>query len=180
MEIVALGHQWAINQFTMKPRRTYTPIRIDFTPFVSVALLLIVFFMWVKMTQRLNQMAFSVPDKINRDTVEIDGCNFNSTLLTLYLVGNHKILYSFGQLSQQSELRRADFHSGDLRKTLLYVSKNGDGLIVVIKPTRLSIFADMVNILDEMTIVKIKRYVLIDSLTPSEQSLITKCSPNYQ
>jgi hypothetical protein len=40
----------------MKHRRTYPHTRVDFTPFVSIALLLIVFFVWTKTVQRQNTL----------------------------------------------------------------------------------------------------------------------------
>ncbi|WP_080054597.1 biopolymer transporter ExbD [Spirosoma aerolatum] len=156
----------------MLTRRISASLRVDFTPFVSVALLLIVFFVWAKMVQRLNVMALAVPDKINCEYVQIDGW---STILTIYLIGDHNVLYAFGEPGQQSNLTMAHLQGKAMRGTLLHLSKKlKDRVVIVIKPTDESTYADIVDMLDEMHLVKFKRYALVDALTPAERSSVTQ------
>ena len=48
----------------------------------------------------------------------------------------------------------------------------GDKFVVVIKPTKESTYKNMVDVLDEMAITKLKRYALVDELTDAEKTLL--------
>ena len=48
----------------------------------------------------------------------------------------------------------------------------GEKFVVVIKPTKESTYKNMVDVLDEMAITKLKRYALVDQLTPDEKKLL--------
>lgn len=159
----------------MKPRKAYTPIRIDFTPFVSVALLLIVFFVWVKVAQKPNAMALSVPDRIpakqDYDAVESDRWSIR---LMLYLIGENRILYTIDNEKIVEVSIAVDGKKGLNNILASVLRKYNNRLAVIVKPTSESTFLDLVNTLDELRIAKVKRYALLDDLSPSELLAVKK------
>lgn len=50
--------------------------------------------------------------------------------------------------------------------------KDGDGLIVIIKPTKKSTYRNLVDVLDEMNICKVPTYAIVNDITPEEQKLV--------
>jgi len=50
--------------------------------------------------------------------------------------------------------------------------KGNEAHVIVIKPTPVSTYKNMVDVLDEMAITKSKRYALVDDLTDSEKKLL--------
>ena len=51
-------------------------------------------------------------------------------------------------------------------------SKPGDGLIVIIKPSKKSTYRNIVDILDEMAITDVPTYAIVNDFTPEEKKLI--------
>lgn len=51
-------------------------------------------------------------------------------------------------------------------------TKGNGALIVIIKPTAVSNYKNMVDVMDEMTITKSKRYALVDELSDSEKTVL--------
>jgi hypothetical protein len=137
----------------MKPRRTYIPIRVDFTPFVNIALLLIVFFVWVKQTQRPVIMGGNMvtgcrkgiePERskwvleillIDKDTIQF--CHFPAgSVCRANFVTTHR---------GSTKLREALFRN---RKQALTPGE----LAIVIRPNAESTVGGFVDILDELRI----------------------------
>ncbi|MNL77127.1 hypothetical protein D3C87_2032380 [compost metagenome] len=61
------------------------------------------------------------------------------------------------------------------QKRVAALPHNGTGdrsLIVVIKPTAVSSYKNMVDAMDEMAITKSRRYALVDQLTDAETKLL--------
>ena len=50
--------------------------------------------------------------------------------------------------------------------------KKGDGLIVIIKPTKKATYRNLVDILDEMAICDVPTYAIVNDITPEEQKLV--------
>lgn len=137
----------------MKPRRTYTPIRIDFTPFVSVALLLIVFFVWVKMVHKSSILRIW-EQKESQKGVESER---RKQVLEILLVD--KDIVQFCYFSAGSVCRanfvETDRHSIKLRETLLRHRKEAliPGMLdIIIRPSRESTFGSLAYVLDELRI----------------------------
>ena len=159
----------------MVKRRAYTPIHTDFTPFVNVALLLIVFFMWAKMIQKLNLLELALATKSSCDDEYVIH-DWRHTILTLYQVKNHQLIYTFSPPGQQPKLVITCLHECHFREFLDDLSKSStDHLVIIIKPTNESTFADTVDLLDEIRIAKVRRYAFVYKLSASEQTLIDGC-----
>ncbi|WP_136666540.1 biopolymer transporter ExbD [Flavobacterium sp. H122] len=152
--------------------------RVDLTAMVSVSFLLIVFFMLSSFLSRSNAMDFGMPDKRHIDCGTEPYCLGEDRLYTV-LVGINKIVcYEGNRLDFSNETRSFKFNDNLLIKEM--ISKNqflknfyGDkkGLIVIIKPSKESNYGNLVDVLDEMAIVKVPTYAVVD-ITPEEEKLL--------
>ena len=146
----------------MKTRRTYTSIRIDFTPFVSIALLLIVFFVWMKMVQRPSVLS----------VWDVQGCrkgiepeNSKRVLEILLNDGdNLQFCYFPHGSSCRADFVNAPRGSTKLREVLFRYRKEAlipGELAIIIRPNPASTFGSFVDVLDEMRIAGNLPYLLV-------------------
>ncbi|MBD2751608.1 biopolymer transporter ExbD [Spirosoma validum] len=150
-------------------RQTYTPIRIDFTPFVNVALLLIVFFVWLKTVQRENVMQMNIPGGIM--------CYYGwkpKADANLFLLDNNRIGFlNYNLNGVGPEFIETDYSAAGIKNQLISITLNHNyGAIVLITPTKLSTFKNLVDILDEVRMTGHIKFCFNDVLTPAEQKLI--------
>ena len=158
--------------------------RVDMTPMVDLGFLLITFFMLATTMSKPTSMTLNVPDKTEED-VKTEPLKA-SKVLTLFLGKNDDVLYLDGVAADdpkaEESLKTTRFGS-DLRSVIFESSKRinaaypkdekGFGaFVVVIKPTVVSTYKNMVDVLDEMAITKSKKYALVDNLTDSEKKLL--------
>ena len=162
----------------MKPRRKYTPIRVDFTPFVSIALLLIVFFVWVKVAQKPKAMAIYVNEDFTNSSRYV--CRLTEPPIVdanLILLANNRIgLLQYDVYGADAEFTEIDYSVDELRNNLTLISlKSEYGVAVLITPTAQSTFKNLVDVLDELRIVD--RRIMIrfnNSLTPEESKMLAQ------
>ncbi|MCE7039034.1 biopolymer transporter ExbD [Dyadobacter sp. CY312] len=165
----------------VRKRRIST--RVDMTPMVDLGFLLITFFMLATTMSKPTAMSVFFPAK------DADGGGQPikaSGVLTLFLGADDDIYYLDGLAADdkkaESSLKttRPGF---DLRNVIfdaqkrVRASKGSFGmqdnpLTIVIKPTDVSSYKNMVDAMDEMAITKTKRYALVDELTDSERKLL--------
>ncbi len=175
----------ARNNFGRKPITPKTKKlhpRVDLTAMVSVSFLLIVFFMLTSFLSRSNMMNLGMPEKghISCGGYGV-GCIDGGRVFTI-LIGNNdkKVVYSGDLEYSPMPPKILGSEKYSLRKELINKTKEvlmstGDpkkGLIVIIKPSKDSNYGDLVNVLDEMAIVKVPTYAVVD-ITPEEEKLIT-------
>jgi hypothetical protein len=55
---------------------------------------------------------------------------------------------------------------------LQYTGTKDKGMIVIIKPTKKSKYRNLVDVLDEMAIVGVPTYAIVNEFTPEESKLI--------
>ena len=159
--------------------------RVDLTAMVSVSFLLIVFFLVTKELSKPNVMFLGLPAK---DPV-LDGvisCGFgnDNRVLTVLLDKNDKMIVYSGLLSYPQESpKEVKYGKDGIRKELFnknravlkYSAKYGRpnrGAIVIIKPSNKSNYKNLVDILDEMAIVGIETYVIVNDYTAEETKLL--------
>lgn len=166
----------------IKVRSKKISTRVDMTPMVDLGFLLITFFMLATTMSKPTAMSVFFPDK----TDETKNAVKASGVLTLFLGANDKVHYLDGiaadddksqsalkTIGYGSELRRVIFAAQRrVRTTINQQTPGNETLIVVIKPTSVSSFKNMVDVLDEMAITKSKRYALVDDLTNSEKDVL--------
>ncbi|SHI84714.1 ExbD/TolR family protein [Flavobacterium terrae] len=178
----------AKNNFGRKPITPKTKKlhpRVDLTAMVSVSFLLIIFFMLTSFLSRSNMMNLGMPDNTRcRGYGGSSGCIDGSRVLTILIGKNNKtVVYSGEPIYSSLPPKVLGSEKLALRKELIKKSNQileatGDpkkGLIVIIKPSKDSNYGDLVNVLDEMAIVKVPTYAVVD-ITPEEEALLSKLS----
>ncbi|MHC1736716.1 MAG: ExbD/TolR family protein [Ignavibacteriaceae bacterium] len=142
---------------TKKTKKKST--RVDLTPMVDLGFLLVTFFMLTTTFSKPQTMEINMPVKDN--TVQEEGQAVKeSKAMTVILGADDKIYYYMGITDPQ--IQTSDFSKDGIRKVLLEKNSTIKDLIVLIKPSELSRYKNVVDILDEMSIADVKRYALVD------------------
>jgi biopolymer transport protein ExbD len=154
-----------------KRRAKKMSTRIDMTPMVDLAFLLLTFFMltttFAKPTNLELQMPVKGPATFTRE----------SGAMTIVLGKGHRVHYFFGLNAPHDpsvpvpELYTTSFAANGIRQVLLDRQRQGRSLMVLIKPSEDSKYKDMVDILDEMNITQQKKYALV-KITPDDLTLL--------
>ncbi|ACT95260.1 ExbD/TolR family protein [Dyadobacter fermentans] len=159
--------------------------RVDMTPMVDLGFLLITFFMLATTMSKPTSMSLAVPDKTEDQEKPTEPLKA-SKVLTLFMGDNDDVYYLDGIAADDDKAKtelKTTRYGHDLR-TVIFASqkrinaanpKDKDGneaFVVVIKPTEVSTYKNMVDVLDEMAITKTKRYALVDNLTDSEKEVL--------
>jgi biopolymer transport protein ExbD len=158
-----------------------TSTKVDMTPMVDLAFLLITFFMLTTTMSKPQTMEITMPDK-NKNKEDVMKVKESRTV-TLVLGQDDRIYYYQGVTDEEPEVVATDYSAGGIRKALLDKkreigkvrnAKSGDledGIIILIKPADDSNYKNMVDILDEMNITGIRTYAIVD-ITPGDLALI--------
>lgn len=152
-------------------RRTAPP-RIDLTPMVDLAFLLLTFFIFNTTLTRPTAMTTLLPADSE------DSTNIARSGAISLVAGENGILFYTGD--EVSAGKQIDYNTPEvLRANLLLIQQNllrtdgnDDKLFVMIKPTSNAAFGNVVKLLDEMKICSMKRYSLTD-LTQEEAHLFS-------
>ena len=133
-------------------------IRIDMTPLVDVAFLLLTFFMFTTSMSRPQTMEINLPP--DKDVkVEVA----ESNLMTLRVTGPGNIFWSMGI---ESPKRIAN---EELRAFLRERLMSNPKLIVVLKIDREGKYNTMVNLIDELNLSQITRFSLAPMLEKDKE-----------
>ena len=150
-----------------KVRSKKTSTRIDMTPMVDLAFLLLTFFVMTTTLNKPQTMEITMPEKPKeQDKPPVVN---EKRVLTLVLGGNNKVYWYLGITDPKVEL--SDFSNDGIRKVLLQQNAQIKEMVVLIKPSDQSKYKNVVDILDEMNISNIARYALVD-ITPVDKELI--------
>lgn len=159
--------------------------RVDMTPMVDLGFLLITFFMLATTMSKPTSMSLAVPDKTEDQEKPTEPLKA-SKVLTLFMGDNDNVYYLDGIAADDDKAKtelKTTRYGFDLRSVIFASQKrinaanpkDADGneaFVVVIKPTQVSTYKNMVDVLDEMAITKTKRYALVDNLTESEKTVL--------
>jgi biopolymer transport protein ExbD len=147
--------------------------RIDMTPMVDLGFLLITFFVMTTTLSKQRALQLDMPNSTDPPSTVLK----NSRVLNV-VVGNNKIATYFGLDSNNVKVHQTN---DGFRKTLIEHEgivnakiKNGqlaegDIAFLIVKPTPKSTVADLVNILDELTINDVSAYSIIDANAGDEK-----------
>lgn len=145
--------------------------RIDMTPMVDLAFLLLTFFVMTTTLNKPQTMEVTMPEK-PKEGDEAPLVN-EAKVLTLIL-GEQDRIYWYKGITEP-EIKLTDFSKDGVRKVLVEQNANVKGLVVLIKPSDKSRYKNVVDILDEMTISNMARYALVD-ITPEDEELVKASS----
>ena len=173
-----------------KVRSKKSNAKVDLTAMVDLAFLLITFFMLTTSLSKPQSMDLGLPDKDEKDKPEKDVKVDQKRTMTIIMGKDNKIKWFHGLLESPEPNGKptdAVYGKNGLRKEILkrVVSieeycktrpnnKKGDGLIVIIKPSKKSTYRNLVDVLDEMAICKVPTYAIVNDITPEEMVLVNE------
>lgn len=166
-----------------KVRSKKANAKVDLTAMVDLAFLLITFFMLTTSLSKPQSMSLGLPDKEDKKEPQKDLKVDQRRTVTIVLGKDNKIKWFHGLIeSPEPKGAPADavYGKNGIRKELLkrvvsipQVTGDKDkGMIVIIKPTKLSTYRNLVDVLDEMAICKVPTYAIVNDISPEEQKLV--------
>lgn len=145
-----------------KPTRKKHSTRVDLTPMVDLGFLLITFFIFTTKMGEPKAMDLKLP----KDTLKDSSLTAANRTLNLVLAADDHIWYYNGDAVDS--MSKSDYANGIRRliqhkkKVVEELTGKKNELVVLIKPTRNSSYKNLVDVLDEMIINNITRYVLME------------------
>lgn len=171
-----------------KVRSKKANAKVDLTAMVDLAFLLITFFMLTTSLSKPQSMDLGLPDKNKEDKPEDIIKTDQKRTMTIIMGKDNKIKWFHGLIEAPEPGGKptdAVYGRNGLRKEILkrvvsvgeYAKtrpayKKGDGLIIIIKPTKKSTYRNLVDVLDEMNICKVPTYAIVNDISPEEQKLV--------
>lgn len=140
--------------------------KIDMTPMVDLAFLLLTFFVLTTTLIKPSIISLTMPEPVehpDRQPMLIDKNAFSVVL------AEHNEIYWWIGLKESAS--PTNYSKDGIRKVLLEQSRANPDLMVLIKPMGKSRYENMVDILDEVEITNITRYAIID-LTEEDEARI--------
>jgi biopolymer transport protein ExbD len=166
-----------------KKRAKKMSTKIDMTPMVDLAFLLLTFFMLTTTFAKPNVMQLTMPVKEKNPNPEEQTKIKASQAMTVILAPDNKVFYYFGLNEPNDktvpvpEIKVTDFSANGIRQVLLARQKQQPEPIILIEPyakdDKQAKYKNMVDILDEMNITNQKKYALID-ISKKDLDLIKK------
>jgi biopolymer transport protein ExbD len=143
-------------------------LRIDFAPMVDLGFLLITFFIFTTKLTEAKAFQLNVPDD---GIVDIDTQAPESATITLQLKGNGIVDYYEGlenkplqkgtlSLYAQNTVRKQLM---DKRSRIIQQHGSDSNYTVLIEPGIKTSYKEMIDVLDEMQILAIGKYALVDA-----------------
>lgn len=165
-----------------KRRRPKQKPRIDMTPMVDVAFLLLTFFVLTTTLTTPSTMPVVVPPKVEKEQLEESQEKVQASKVVHLLLGAEDKIFWYQASEEQLaegniELNMTTFSPKGIRQTLMELREQIESrwgknqMIVLIKVTDEARYQNFVDILDEMNILGIKKYMLVDP-EPEELQMI--------
>ena len=146
-----------------KPKAKKLSTRVDLTPMVDLGFLLITFFIFTTTMSEPTALKLKMP----HDSVLDPNKTPETKTLNLIISGNNKILHYTGlDINSIKEVADKDEAIRNViiakKQELAKRFGKGEHLVVLIKPTYEARYESIVNVIDEMTINDVRRYVFMD------------------
>lgn len=157
-----------------KIKRKRMATRVDLTAMVDLAFLLITFFILTTTLAKPRVLQLVMPSRepVNEPWPE-------SKTMTVCLGKENKVLYYVGLPERPSVGPLiCGFGKHGIRSALLglksrMAARDGKDLVVIIKPSDHSVYENLVNLLDEMSITGTERFAVAD-ISPKDVQLLTQ------
>ena len=147
-----------------KKKKKRAGVRIDMTPMVDVAMLLLTFFMLTTVFNKPQTMELNLPPD-EKVMVEVAA----STLLTVRIEPNMAIYWSMG--NEPTLLKKITFN--ELRPLLIERLRSIPKLITLVQIDRDAKYNDMVDIMDELNLANITKFSFAP-MKDADKKLIAK------
>ena len=155
------------NKNNGKVRSKKSSTKIDMTPMVDLAFLLLTFFMLATTFNKPQTMEINMPARPDTED-ELPEIN-ERRVLSVVLGSNDKIYYYMG--ITDPDIQVTDYSKDGIRKVLQEKKANVPKLVVLIKPMEESKYKNVVDIFDEMNISEVPTYALV-AISAHELGLI--------
>jgi biopolymer transport protein ExbD len=147
-----------------KKKKKRAGVRIDMTPMVDVAMLLLTFFMLTTVFNKPQTMELNLPPDVN---VKVEMAA--SKLLQVRVEPDLKIYWNMG--NEPTALKLITFK--ELRPLLVEKLRNVSGLVTLVQINREAKYNDMVDVIDELNLANITRFS-IAPMTEADKKLLAK------
>ena len=140
--------------------------KVDMTPMVDLAFLLITFFMLTTSLTKPQALHVNMPE--NGPSTPVKGSN----ALTIILGENDKIYWYSGESNEM--LSSTDYSAEGIRHLLNSKKQEiGSDLVVLVKAMKKAKFNNLVNVLDELNITQTNRFAIV-TITSEDEELVRK------
>jgi biopolymer transport protein ExbD len=129
-------------------KRKRVGIRVDMTPMVDVAFLLLIFFMVTTVFRRPLAMEMNLPENISIKIKE-------SNVMTIYIEEDGSMIYDVGKRGLQP------LSWDELRETLVLESDYNPELVILVKVDRKARYVKMVDMLDTLDEARMGRFSIV-------------------
>ena len=158
--------------------------KVDLTAMVDLAFLLITFFMLTTSLSKPQSMSLGLPDKEDDPNKKSDILVDENRTMTIMMGADNKLVYYMGLLENPiSGPKEIAYGKGGIREQLVkgkkevlaYSTAKGrpdQGMIVIIKPSKKSNYKNVIDVLDEMAIVDVPTYTIVNDFSPEETKLL--------
>lgn len=156
------------SQSSGKVRVRKRSTRIDMTPMVDLAFLLLTFFILTTTFNKTKVMELTMPDKPDpvSEPPEVSAKNALSIA-----IGEENKLYWW--IGDDPIATPTTYSPKGIRQILLDHSTQNSSLVVLIKPHDKAKYENVVDILDEMSIVDVDRYAIV-AFTEEDRNVIDR------
>ncbi len=140
-------------------------LQLDFAPMVDLGFLLITFFIFTTKMQESKAFGLHMPAE-GEGTVTMNSATITLTMkqngVIDYLEGNEQNTIQNGTVELYGKPSLRD-QLIDKRKRIIQQLGSDSNYTVLIQPSEFTNYKELIDVLDEMTINDIKKYVLLDA-----------------
>lgn len=158
------------NHSEARKKRKRLSIRIDMTPMVDLAFLLLTFFVLTRTLHKVHEMRIDMPEEVASKPTPVP-----ANRVITFLLGEHNELY--WRQGLEPNLKRTDFSTAGLKKILQDKKVEIPRLVVFIKALAKSNYSNVVDMFDEITLAKITDYSIAD-ITNEDKEMIRAYTKN--